>query len=96
MLKNIFKLQLFKFMVLMLKGELSEFYDQLLRPYHLPHVYNTRSQLFRYPMLTCEVERRAVPFQIISLHKKIPTHFYVDESVSSSVRKYKKFLGSNQ
>ena len=47
--RNIFKVQLFKFMVLLLRGELPQLYDLLLRPHILPHRYNTRSLLFRHP-----------------------------------------------
>ena len=50
-LRNIFNLQLFKFLISLLKGELPLFYDLLLQPLHSLHQYHTRGSIFRHPLL---------------------------------------------
>ena len=70
--KNLFKLQLLKFMVVLLNDELPIFYDMILRPLVLPHGYNTRTRKFRHPLLSCEVERRARAHQIMLLYEETP------------------------
>ena len=95
-LKNIFKLQLFKFMVKLLKGEYPHFYEMLLRPHHVQHNYNTRSRVFRHPLITCEIGRRFLDYQLVILHEETPPDMYDEGSLRSALKRYKKFLLSSQ
>ena len=95
-LDNLYKLHLFKFMVLMLRGCLPNFYNMLLRPLISNHVYNTRAGVFRHPLLGSEIERRSIMHQVIMLYENVPHDFYIDVSISTAVRKYKRFLMSSQ
>ena len=63
-------------MVLMLNGDLQQFYDMLLRPLLLLHGYNIQAQNFRHPMILCEVERRAIIHQIILLYENTPSAYH--------------------
>ena len=51
-IENLFKLYLFKFLILMQSGLLPKFYDLLLRPLERSHNYSTRAGPLRHPMLT--------------------------------------------
>ena len=95
-LRNIFNLQLFKFLLSLLKGDLPLFYDLLLRPLHSLHQYQTRGGIFRHPLLTCEVERRAIANQMILLLEDIPIEQYLSLSVKAATTKFKKYLLSRQ
>ena len=95
-LDNLYKLHLFKFLVLMLHGRLPNFYDMLLRPLISDHGYNTRAGVFRHPLLNSEIERRSVTHQVILLYDSLPRDFYVDVTAYTAVKKYKRFLLSSQ
>ena len=95
-IKNLFKLQLFRFMVLLLNDELPMFYNMILRPLLLPYGYNTRGRKFRHPLLSCEVERRAIAHQIILLYEETPSAYYEDVSICKAKQLYKDFLLSLQ
>ena len=85
--KNLFKLQLFK---------LPMFYDMILRPLLLPHSYNTQTRKFRHPLLSCEVERRAIAHQIILLYEETLSAYHEDMPICKAKQLYKKFLLSLQ
>ena len=55
-LKNLFKLYLYKFVVLMLKGLLPVLYDLLLCQLESQHDYGTRSMSLRHSRLTSKIE----------------------------------------
>ena len=94
--KHLFKFYLFKFMVLMLKGSLPYFFDRLLRPLVSNHSYNTRSNSYRHPLLTTEIERRSVTHQLVLLHESVPPELYIDVSIKTAMGRYKKILLANQ
>ena len=50
-LTSVFKYNLFKFLRLLLSGELPEFWNILLSTHIAPHSYNTRQIGFRHPAL---------------------------------------------
>ena len=88
-LRNLFRLYLFKFMILMQRGHLPVFYDLILRPLESNHDYNTRSNALRHPMLSGEVERRAIAHQVIVLKESLPHEMGVDAPPGALFRKYK-------
>ena len=90
--KNIHKLYLFKFMIMMLNGLLPYFYDRLLRPLVSSHSYNTRTNSYRHPLLTTEIERRSIASQLVLLHESLPPELYVNKPLKTAVRGYKKAL----
>ena len=94
--KNIYQLYLFKFMIMMLNGLLPYFYEKLLRPLISNHSYNTRSNIYRQPLLTTEIDRRSFTNQLVHLHESLSPEMFVNISVKSAVRKYKKLLLLNQ
>ena len=91
-LRNLFKLYLFKFMVLMQSGLLPTFYELLLRPLEINHGYNTRSNNLRHPMLTNEVERRAIAHQVVILRESLPPDLSLNGTPRVLFCKYKKYL----
>ena len=93
-LNSVFKLNLFKFLRLLLDGELPEFFNLLLSLYITPHSYETRQLGFRHPALTCEVERRALSHQLILLHESVPRNI-LEMSSLSSIKKFKSLLMAN-
>ena len=95
-LRNLFKLQLFKFMFLLLNGSLPLFYDMVLRPLLLPHNYSTRTRNFRHPLLTGEVGRRAIDHQMILLHEETPAEYFNEMTLSKAKKHYKRFLLTKQ
>ena len=92
-LKNIYKLRMFRLLVSLLNGRCPEFYNLLLRPYLTTHNYRTRGRAFRHPLVICEVERRAVSYQLINLYETVP-EFYRNENVSLTtlVKEFKRHL----
>ena len=44
----------------------------LLDEYRISHNYNTRQISFRHPAINCEIEKRALPYQLITLYEKVP------------------------
>ena len=94
--KNIFKLQLFKFLLSVLKGDLPLFYNLILRPLHSLNVYFTRGGEFRLPFVTCEVERRGIAYQMVSLLNNIEIELYISLPLRTAVKRYKRFLLASQ
>ena len=82
-------------MKLLLDGKLPEFWNILMAEYITPHMYNTRQIRLRHPALACEVERRALPHQLIVLYEDIPNNI-LEENYSIAVKHYKKFLLDGQ
>ena len=92
---NLFKLQLFRFLNLLLNGCLPMFYDLLMVPLLSRHNYSTRAGRFRHPLVVCEVERRAVAHQLILMYDSIGDSYY-DVCIGKAIKKYKRFLLSEQ
>ena len=90
-LKDLFKLKVFRLLVSLLNGQLPLFYDILLRPLLSSHGYNTRTGDFRHPLLTCEVERRAIAHQLVVLYDETPSEFY-DMTLRKAIKHYKRHL----
>ena len=95
---SVFKLRLFKFLVSLLKGFNYEFYELLLGPYLFTHDYATRGSLYRRPLVACEVEWRALAYQLICLHEDVPEFLtdFENKSVRSVVKTFKKHIFSSQ
>ena len=93
-LANIYKLNLYKFLRLLLDGELPEFWDLLLAKYIAPHAYNTRHIRFRHPNITCEIERRALSYQLIIMLEEMPQNI-LEMNLQSSLKQFKKILQEN-
>ena len=94
-INSLYKMRMFKLLLSLFGGKLPVLYNVLLEPHVSRHNYATRGGIFRHPYLTCEVERRAVPHQLILLLEEIPDGFD-DMSITSAVKKYKKILYQNQ
>ena len=94
--RNLYKLSLFKFMIFMRQGYLPYFYNILLRPLETDHSYNTRSNVFRHPLITSEVERRSILHQLVILNESILPEMYNNVSVQIAFSRYKKHLLDNQ
>ena len=95
-LRNVFKLQLFKLLISLLKGEMPMFYDLLLRPLVSSHSHSTRGGHFRHPLVSCEVERRAVANQLILCLDGLNIDIFIALSVKSATKNFKKVLLSEQ
>ena len=94
-LSSIYRYSLFKFLRLLLDGKLPEFWNMLLSEQLMNHAYNTRQPRFRHPALTCEIERRALPHQLILLYESVPREV-LEKSNASSLTVFKKSLLHNQ
>ena len=94
-LENIFNLHLFKLLKQLLDGNLPDMYIYLLEPHLSLRNYNTRNGPFRHPALSTEVERRSLPYQLISLYDKIPPG-YLDQRLHVAEKKFKRYLLDNQ
>ena len=86
-IKSVFKYRLFAFLIGLLSGALPDFCELLL----------TRNRNFRIPQVSCEVERRALSYQLIKLFEDVPPQF-VDTSNSAKIllRNFKKYILSEQ
>lgn len=73
--ENIYKLRMYRLLVTLMKGLYPYLFDLLLRPYNNSHNYMTRGRTFRYPLIVCEIERRAVSCQLIHLYDCVPDNF---------------------
>ena len=93
---NLYKLRMFKLLILLLRGELPNFYDVLLRPYEINHNYATRGGCFRNPLVRNEIERRAASPQLILLHESITNDSYRNVSIARAVKNFKNNLLENQ
>ena len=94
-LKSVFKYNLFRFLRLLVDGELPEFWNLLMSEYISPHSYNTRQLRFRHPALVCEIERRALSHQLILLYESIPRGI-LEMSPGASLKAFKKSLMETQ
>ena len=94
-LSSIFKLNLFKFLKLILDGNLPEFWDLLMARYVTLHGYSTRQNGFRCPDVSCEVERRGLSYQLIMLLEELPAGV-IDQNFNASIKQFKKFLLDGQ
>ena len=92
---NIFKLNLFRLLKQLLDGRIPEFFSILMQPYVTTHSYETRGGVFRHPPLTCEIERRALPHQLINLFENVPDEI-LNMNNFASINSFKKFLLNNQ
>lgn len=91
-LEEVFRLKMFTLLLNLLRGTYPDLYEILLEPYLPTHNYATRID-FRYPLITCEVERRAVSSQLILLHNAVPNNFLnEDTSICNLVKKYRRSL----
>ena len=89
-ISSIFKLNLFKFLKLILDGNLPVFYNLLMAKYVTPHGYSTRRIGFRCPDVTCEVER-GLSYQLLMLLEELPAGL-IDMNFNSSVKQLKRAL----
>lgn len=83
-LNSLYKLCIFKFLRHLLDGRSPELFDILLRPHISDHNYRTRGSVFRHPALTCEIERRFLPHQMIALHDELPQELMSNSAASCS------------
>ena len=84
-LGSLHKLKLFKLLHALLDGRIPQLHEILLNPYYNHHNYATRGNIFRHPSLTCEIERRFLSHQLITLHEQLPSDLF-ESSLSSSLR----------
>lgn len=88
-LRNLSKLQLFRFIVNVITDNMPYFLNVLLRP-HLPtHIYHTRTRAFRHPLIICELVRRAITHQMVLLHYQT-SELYLGSSAHSAVGRFKE------
>ena len=87
-LNSLYKFCIFKFLRHLMDGRSPELFDILLHPYIFDHNYRTRGSVFRHPALTCEIERRFLPHQMISLHDELPQEL-ISSSATSCSRTFK-------
>ena len=90
-LNNIYKLNLYKLLRLLLDGKLPEFWELLMAKYVTSHAYNTRRKRVRHPDINCEVERRALSYQLIMMLEELPPSI-LEMSFHSSIKQFKKTL----
>ena len=97
-LKNLLKLRIYGLLVSLLNGSRPELFEVLLAQYLTLHNYATRNRAFRMPLVSCEVERQAVSYQLINLYNNIPVQFCNTDGNShqSLVKNFKKHLFSIQ
>ena len=94
-LNNIFKLNLYKLLRLLLDGELPEFWQLLLANHVSHHEYNTRRVRFRHPNITSEVKRRALPYQLILMLEELPLDI-LEINFKASLKHFKRVLFEEQ
>lgn len=94
-LGSLFKFNLYKFLRLLIAGELPDLATMLLGEHLITHTYNTRQVRFRHPALICETERRAIPHQLIVLYEGIPSEI-MNMNLGNSLRAYKRYLFNRQ
>ena len=94
-IESIFKLNLFKLLKALLDGSLPDMFEYLLGPHISTRNYNTRNGRFRHPALTCEVERRSLPHQLISLYDTLPDGSF-DHCLYKAAQKFRLYLLSTQ
>ena len=94
-LSNIFKLNLYKLLRLLLDGDLPEFWQLLLANHVSHHEYNTRRVRFRHPNITSEVERRALSYQLILMLEELPLDI-LEINFKASLKHFKRVLLEEQ
>ena len=94
-IESIYKYILYKLLRQLLDGNLPYLFGILLEPHIAPHQYGTRGGRFRHPPLVCEIERRSLPHQLITLLDSIPSEMLA-QSCSLSLRNFKTFLLNSQ
>ena len=94
-LGNLYKLNLYKLLRLLLDGDLPEFWQLLLARYTSPHPYNTRGIRFRHPNIRSEVERRALSYQLILMLEDLPANI-LDINRKASIKHFKRNLMESQ
>ena len=93
-----FKIRLHSLLVSLLNGSLPDHSNLFLAPYLTAHNYATRSRIFRTPLVSCEVERRAVSYQLMRLYEEIPAQYCNTDNNSHKklVRHFKQHIYSAQ
>ena len=94
-IESIFKMNLFKLLRQLLDGHLPDMYNYLLQPHQSLRNYDTRNGLFRHPALVCEVERRFLPHNLISMYDNIPAEF-IAQNINIASKNFKTFLLNSQ
>ena len=94
-IRNLFKFYMFKFLISLLNGFLPYFYDTLLQPLEVQHIYDTRNRRFYHPFITNEVVRRSVAPQLVKLYESVPPDILLC-STPIALKKYKGFLLDSQ
>ena len=95
-IRNLYKMNMFRFLMMMLRGDLPYFYNALMRPLEIAHNYNTRSLAFRHPLITRETERRSIVHQLVILHEAVSPEVYRDKSLRVALTHFKKTLLESQ
>ena len=96
--KSVFRYRLFGFLICLLSGSIPEFFELLLTPFLTNHNYGTRNRNFRVPLVSCEVERRALSYQLIKLYDDIPPRFVEtgNYTVNKLLKKFKEYIMAEQ
>ena len=94
-LEDIFKYCLFKLLKELLEGRRPDMFRVLLEPNISGRTYNTRNGIFRHPALSCEVERRFLPHQLIILYESIPAGL-LGQNFNIAAKNFKKYLLDRQ
>ena len=94
-LNNIVRLNLYKLLRLLLDGELPEFWQLLLANYVTQHEYNTRRVGFRHSNIVCELERRALSYQLILMLDNLLSYF-LETNFKISLRHFERALLEEQ
>ena len=94
-LNSIFKINLYRLLRLLLDGKLPEFWQLLLANHVTTHSYNTRNLRFRHPNIVCEIERRALSYQLIKMLDELPPNI-LEMSFKASLKLFKKLLLAGQ
>ena len=92
-IKSVFKYRLLGLLISILNGTRPDFYDLLLAPALSVHGYGTRNRNFRIPLVSCEVEQRALTYQLIRLYEEVPPQF-IDVTITANtlLRNFKKYI----
>ena len=93
--ENIFKYNMFKLLRQLLDGQIMDFMELLLSQYASTHTYQTRQIRYRHPALTCEVERRGLPHQLILLYESLPEDIFT-MSFRKSLKSFRELLFQGQ
>ena len=92
---SIYKLCLFKLLRQLLDGVIPDMYVYLLEPHLSLQNYSTRNGLFRHPAITCEIERRFLPYQLITLYNSLSVDD-LNNNINACIKKYRRYQIDNQ